>query len=172
MRMLILALAIFVLAIFVLSRFAAINQKRANLKREIEQATSQVAVLGEKLSRQIDEDGHFIQTKDTEKDPWGNDIKISYTANSPVMPTGPGKGHVIIDTSNNVDTLTIFSNGPDGLPYTKDDIGLSYKLITKEYLKAKAEEKQQNKEKNIEGNSSALTRGLTKGVLDAWKNRK
>lgn len=145
-------------------------------KAKIDKATSQVNVIGEKLSRQIDKDGRFIKNIETEKDPWDNDIRIDYTTGwSTPVKNSSGKLYAVLDPRDNIDTLTVVSNGPDGLSHTKDDIGITFKLITREYLKAKEEEKtkgQQARENNIEGNLSAITRGLTKGVFDAYRGKK
>src|SRR5262245_9202219 len=68
------------------------------------QAQSQVNVLGEKLSGDLGPDGWFVQPKDTEKDPWGNDLVVKY------------------DRKDKTELLTVRSHGPDGLPLNSDDI--------------------------------------------------
>lgn len=142
---------IFILILFI---FGCGPDPREVLREQKNQVTSQVNVLADKLSRQIDENGWFIRNEMTEKDVWGNPLRISY------------------DRNVYSETLQVSSNGPDGLPMTRDDIGAKYNLNNQEYLKAFKEAKQSIREKNIEGNSSSLTKGLVKGVFQAIEERK
>jgi hypothetical protein len=111
-------------------------------------ATSQVNVAADKLSEKIGEDGWFVRVAELDDiDPWGNKLTVKYERNG----------------AN--ETLTVRSNGEDGLPLTKDDIAARYHLDSEKAREAQAKELQ----KTIEGVSKSLTRGLTRGVVDAVK---
>src|SRR5262245_49993521 len=76
-------------------------------------ATSQVNVLAETLSEKIGDDGWFVRATDvSDVDPWGNTLAVKY------------------ERKGVRETLTVRSNGQDGLPLTKDDIAARYHLDT------------------------------------------
>lgn len=117
-----------------------------------DRALSQVNVLAEKLSQEVGEDGWFKKTTTEEVDPWGNKLEVKYKRNG------------------GLEILTVWSNGPDGLPHTKDDISsVSYTLENAVVL---AEiRKNRTGTDSLEAYSKALTKGLTKGLVQGWKDR-
>ena len=107
------------------------------------QAQSQVNVLGEKLSGDIGPDGWFIPTKDTETDPWGNDLVVKY------------------DRKDKTELLTVRSHGPDQLPLTNDDIVYRFQVSQRSGV-----------EKALEKGAAAGARGLVKGIIEGVRENK
>ncbi len=107
------------------------------------QAQSQVNVLGEKLSGDLDADGWFVQTKETEKDPWGNDLVVKY------------------DRKDKTELLTVRSHGPDGLPLNSDDIVYRFQVSQRTGV-----------EKALEKGAAAGARGLVKGIIEGVRENK
>lgn len=97
-------------------------------------AVSQVNVIADNLSKKVDKNG-FIQEDVKQIDPWGNLIRINYGKNS----------------------LSVVSNGQDGLPFTRDDITARCQLDHKSI------------EDIVDGVSHSVSHGLTKGIIDAFK---
>jgi len=119
-----------------------------SLESKRNRATSQVNVLADQLSEKIGPDGYFVRVADVEEiDPWGNKLTVKYERHGPR------------------ETLTVRSNGQDGLPLTKDDIAARYHLDSDQAREALHMDLQ----KRVEEYGKAVTRGLTKGVFDAAK---
>jgi hypothetical protein len=111
-------------------------------------ATSQVNVIGDKLSEKIGEDGWFVRVNDVDEvDPWDKKITVKY------------------ERQGIRETLTVRSGGQDGLPFTKDDIAVRFHLDSDVAREARGKEWQ----KSVEGFGRAVTKGLTKGVVDTVK---
>lgn len=111
-------------------------------------ATSQVNVAADKLSEQVGEDGWFIRVKELDEvDPWDNKLTVKY------------------ERHGARETLTVRSNGPDGLPLTADDIAARFHLDSEKVLAARSQQLQ----KTVEGYSKAISGGLTRGVVDVVK---
>src|SRR5262245_46747941 len=111
-------------------------------------ATSQVNVAADKLSEQVGEDGWFIRVKELDEvDPWNNKLTVKY------------------ERHGARETLTVRSNGPDGLPLTSDDIAARLHLDSEKVLAAQSKLLQ----KTVEGYSKAISSGLTRGVVDVVK---
>jgi hypothetical protein len=111
-------------------------------------ATSQVNVLAEKFSEKIGDDGYFVrQTEVEDLDPWGSKLVVKY------------------ERHGARETLTVRSNGEDGLPLTKDDIAARYHLDSEKAREALHKDLQ----RTVEGYSMAAARGLTKGAFDSVK---
>ncbi len=123
------------------------ESEREILRQQKNQTASQVNVLADRLKRQVDDNGRFMRADTSEVDVWGKPIRVTY------------------EEGSFVESLHVASNGPDGLPFTKDDIGITWKLNTKQAR----EEKRENRERGIEGSSAALTKGLVKGVFEGMK---
>jgi hypothetical protein len=119
-----------------------------SLESKRNRATSQVNVLADQLSQKIGADGYFVKVTDVEEvDPWGNTLTVKYERHGPR------------------ETLTVRSNGEDGLPLTKDDIAARFHLDSDKARAALHKDLQ----KSVEDHGKAVTRGLTKGVFDAVK---
>lgn len=116
--------------------------------------TSQVEVLAEKLSKEVGEDGWFKQSQPEDVDAWGNKLVVKYKR------------------TGGTETLTVWSNGGDGLPFTRDDISShSYSVANAEILAEIARLKRENRQASVEGYGYHLTKGLTKGIREGWKDR-
>lgn len=107
------------------------------------QAQSQVNVLGEKLSDDIGPDGWFVQSKETEKDPWGNDLVVKY------------------DRKDKTELLTVRSHGPDGLPLNSDDIVYRFQVSQRTAV-----------EKAVEKGAASGARGIVKGIIEGVRENK
>jgi hypothetical protein len=119
-----------------------------SLESKRNRATSQVNVLAEKLSEKVNADGMFDRVGEVEDvDPWDNRLVVKYDRKGPR------------------ETLTVRSNGPDGLPLTRDDIAARFHLDSDQAREARSKETQ----KSVEGVSRAFSKGLTRGVFDAVK---
>src|SRR5688572_11562722 len=82
-----------------------------SLESKRNRATSQVNVRAESLSEKVGEDGWFVRAADVDDvDPWDNRLTVKY------------------ERKGLRETLTVRSNGQDGLPLTKDDIAARYHL--------------------------------------------
>ena len=118
-------------------------------------ATSQVNVLAEKLSQDVADDGWFKPGKAVEADPWGNPLEVKYTRH------------------NARETLRVRSNGPDGLPFTRDDITSRPHSLTNDAAQVDVTQRRQ---KTAEGYTDALTRGagrgIVEGVAQGWKDHR
>lgn len=111
-------------------------------------ATSQVNVAADNLSEKIGEDGWFVRVNELDEiDPWDHKLTVKYERHGPR------------------ETLTVRSNGEDGLPLTKDDIAARFHLDSEKAREARSKEFQ----KSVEGVSKAFSGGLTRGVFDAVK---
>ncbi len=119
-------------------------------KSKKNRALSQVGQIADRLSQSIGDDGYFKRESVDEVDPWGEQIWVRYHK---------------VDAR---EYLTVTSNGPDRLPFTRDDIGVVYQL---ESDKVREEISRRRKE-GVDIYSQKLTHGLTKGILDALKERK
>ncbi len=108
-----------------------------------DQAQSQVNVRGEKLGGEVGPDGWFVQTKETEKDPWGNDLVIKY------------------DRKDATELLSIRSHGPDGLPLNNDDIVYRFQVSQRTGI-----------EKAVEKGAASGARGLVKGIIEGVRENK
>ena len=100
---------------------------------QMDQAKSQLEVLIRKVDK-ANHEGQSISTEELEPtmDPWGHPV--------------------ICEFNKSQSTLELRSAGPDGLPYTKDDI-----VVTRTYKKAF--------HKLMEENAESLMRGLTRGSV-------
>lgn len=120
--------------------------------RKTNESISKVNVCAEKLSYLVGEDGWFKRTDPDEKDAWGNQLTVRYKI------------------QGGQETLIVVSNGPDGLPYTKDDIqSNSWTIDNNKVLEAMKKARHENRKVGVEDISSSLTKGLVKGVLQGWK---
>lgn len=114
-------------------------------KTNSDRAQSQVGVLAERLSQNVGEDGWFKRpdSTTTDADPWGSPLEIKY------------------QRSRSTETLTVWSNGPDRLPHTRDDIGShAYTIENTAALQGR-----------VEGLGASASRGLVKGAVQGWKDR-
>lgn len=119
-----------------------------SLESKRNRATSQVNVAADKLSEKIGEDGWFVRVNELDDmDPWDNKLTVKY------------------ERHGARETLTVRSNGQDGLPLTKDDIAARFHLDSDKAREARSKETQ----KSVEGISKAISGGLTRGVFDAVK---
>src|SRR5262245_41064774 len=93
-------------------------------------ATSQVHVVADKLSEKIGEDGWFVRVDGVDEvDPWDNMLTVKYIRHGAK------------------ETLTVRSNGQDGLPLTKDDIAAVFHLDSDQAREAQSKAMQ----KSVEG---------------------
>jgi hypothetical protein len=117
-------------------------------------ALSQCEVLAEKLSQEVGEDGWFKHGGTDETDPWGSPLEVKYRR------------------TGGTETLIVWSNGPDKLPHTKDDIAShAYHLDNATALAEIAELKSKRRQAAVENYGASLTRGLVRGGHEGWQDR-
>lgn len=115
---------------------------------------SKVEVTADQFSKEVGENGWYIQKQTDEVDAWGNKLEVKYKR------------------SSGYETLTVWSNGQDGLPFTRDDISShSYTLYNSVVLTEIARIKSQNRQEAVENYGFRLTKGLTKSVREGWSDR-
>jgi hypothetical protein len=122
---------------------------------------SQIEVLADQQSREIGEDGWFKRKQVEDVDAWGNKVELKFKR------------------SSGVETVVVWSNGPDGLPFTRDDISShSYSCYNSEVLAEIARIRAENakvrskdRQESVENYGFHLTKGLTKGVREGWQDR-
>ncbi len=124
-------------------------------RSKITRAESQVETLAERLSQDVGADGWFNRTPVVgATDPWGRALDVKYH-----------RGH-------GAETLTVWSNGPDGLPHTRDDIAShSYRCDNAVVLAEIAALKSKGRQDATENYGAALTRGLVRGSREGWQTR-
>jgi hypothetical protein len=117
-------------------------------------ASSQVNVLAEKFAADVGADGWFKRHTTDEVDPWGRKIEVKY------------------HRANGHEMLAVWSDGPDGLPHTRDDISSHRYWCDNELVLAEiAALKSKGRLAAVENYGAALTRGLTKGSVQGWQER-
>lgn len=112
---------------------------------ERQKARSKIEVVAEKLAGQTNENGLIPFKGIEENDPWGNEIRVRYTEN--VNRSGRWE-----------QTVEVRSSGPDGLPFTRDDMVAKRTLVLIGPPKASMAER-------IEKNSEAISRGFIRGIF-------
>lgn len=111
---------------------------------------SQIEILAEQRSKEVGENGWFKQSEVHEIDAWGNKLQIKYRR------------------FGGYEKMSVYSNGLDGLPLTKDDImSHSYICDNVVVLAEIARLKREDRQDAVEGYGYRSTKGLTKGFKES-----
>jgi hypothetical protein len=121
----------------------------SNKPSKEDEALSQVNITANEIAI-VGEDGWYERAAPTmlTNDPWGKKLRTSY------------KRH------NGYETLRVYSNGPDGLPYTKDDICSTELTINNVQ---ELEEISKKRKKSVKDYSGSITEGATQGIIKGLK---
>ncbi len=117
-----------------------------------EQARTQVRAWAAKLDAQTDETGIYVRhLGPTEKDPWGNDLIVSYS-----------QGGL-------AETVAVRSSGPDGVVHSDDDI-VAWGSTTN--VKGVGTGLQKNIQETAQKGARGAARGIIQGVREELAPKK
>lgn len=140
-------------AVLVLFAVVGCQGDKERIKKDTNRTVSIVNVVAERLAADVTEDGWFRRQRVEDLDAWGAAVGVKYTR------TGA------------TERMEVRSSGPDGLPYTPDDVVVKFYLDNEEVKRALKEKRRDDRERLIEGAGRSLFRGITRGGVEGLRGK-